>query len=138
MPSSQSPSQVNSQADSQLDTQLDLLESHFQALAASLTDGRPDALASGGAVLQRLAVELAQMAKGLAPAELTAPRRLQRIKALAGGIANLRENLLRQMAYVDRALEIVVPATREKATYAGGGVYGQPVRQSGAFSVLAA
>lgn len=137
-PKSQAHSPAFSPADAQLDSQLDLLESHFQALAASLTDGRPDAFASGGAVLQRLAVDLAQMAKGMAPAALAQPRRMQRIKALAGGIANLRENLMRQMAYVDRALEIVVPATREKATYAGSGAYGQPVRQSGAFSVLAA
>ncbi len=124
---------------SKLDTQLDLLESQFQALAASLLDGRSDAFLSGGAVLQRLAVEMAQMANGLGRAELTSPRRMLRIKVLASGIANLRESLLRQMAYVDRALEIVVPATRDKATYAGGGgAYGQPVRQSGALSVLAA
>jgi hypothetical protein len=123
---------------SQLDTQLDLLESQFNALAASLMDGRPDAFLSGGASLQRLAVEMAQMVNGLGQAELKTSRRMQRIRVLAGGIANLRESLLRHMAYVDRALEIVVPATRDKATYAGGGAYGQPVRQSGAFSVLAA
>jgi hypothetical protein len=121
-----------------LDTQLDLLESHFHALTASLMDGRSDAFLAGGAVLQRLAVELAQMTNGLSQAELNVSRRMQRIKVLASGMANLRESLLRQMAYVDRALEVVVPATREKATYAGAGAYGQPVRQSGAFSVLAA
>ncbi len=121
-----------------LDTQLDLLESQFSALAASLMDGRPEAFLAGGAGLQRLAVELSQMVNGMGHAELKSSRRTQRVKALAGGIANLRENLLRHMAYVDRALEIVVPATRDKTTYAGSGAYGQPVRQSGAFSVLAA
>jgi hypothetical protein len=121
-----------------LDTQLDLLESEFNVLAASLLDGKPDAFLAGGSSLQRLAVELAQMANGLGHAELKSSRRIQRIKVLAGGIANLRESLLRHMAYVERALEIVVPATRDKATYAGSGAYGQPVRQSGAFSVLAA
>ena len=121
-----------------LDSQLDLLESQFNALADSLMDGRPDAVVSGGAGLLRLAVEMAQMANTLGHAEFKTPRRMRRIQVLASGMANLRESLLRHMAYVDRALEIVVPASRDKATYAGSGVYGQPVRQSGAFSVLAA
>jgi hypothetical protein len=123
---------------SNLDTQLDLLESQFSALAASLMDGRTDAVLSGGAGLQRLAVEMSQLVGVLGHAEFKTPRRLQRMKVLASGMANLRESLLRHMAYVDRALEIVVPATRDKATYAGSGVYGQPVRQSGAFSVFKA
>ncbi len=123
---------------SKLDTQLDLLESQFNALATSLMGGQPDAFLSGGAGLQRLAVEMAQMVKTSGHAEFKTPRRMQRIQVLASGVANLRESLLRHMAYVDRALEIVVPASCDKATYAGSGVYGQPVRQSGAFSVLAA
>ena len=123
---------------SHLDTQLDLLESQFSALATSLMDGRSDAFLFCGAGLQRLAVEMAQMVNTSGYAEFKTPRRMQRIQTLASGMANLRESLLRHMAYVDRALEIVVPATRNKATYAGTGAYGQPVRQSGAFSVLAA
>ncbi|QTN30278.1 hypothetical protein HZ993_11020 [Rhodoferax sp. AJA081-3] len=123
---------------SSLDTQLDLLESQLNALSASLVEGRPDALQSGSAALQRLAVDLLQVTGGKGLAQFKQPRQRRRVQVLATGIANLRENLLRHMAYVDRALEIVVPATRDKATYAGSGAYGQPVRQSGAFSVLAA
>ena len=123
---------------SRLDTQLDLLESQFNILAASLMDGRSDAFLSDGARLQRLAVEMVRMVQAVGHAEFNTPSRMQRIKILASGMANVRESLARHMAYVDRALEIVVPATRDKSTYAGGGVYGQPVRQSGAFSVLSA
>lgn len=123
---------------SKLDYQLDLLESQFKALSDSLMDGRPEAVVFDGAGLQRLAVEMAQMVNTLGHAEFKTPRRMRRIQILASGMANLRESLLRRMAYVDRALEIVVPASRDKATYAGSGAYGQPVRQSGAFSVLAA
>ena len=123
---------------SSLDTQLDLLESQLNALSASLVEGRPDALQSGSAALQRLAVDLLQVTGGKGLVQFKQPRQRRRVQVLATGIANLRENLLRHMAYVDRALEIVVPATRDKATYAGSGAYGQPVRQSGAFSVLAA
>ena len=121
-----------------LDSQLELLESQFNGLAVSLMEGRSDAFLSGGAALQRLAVELAQMVNTSGVAQFKTPHRMQRIQTLASGMANLRASLLRHMAYVDRALEIMVPATRDKATYAGGGAYGKPVRQSGAFSVLAA
>nr|WP_315491202.1 hypothetical protein [uncultured Rhodoferax sp.] len=123
---------------SAVDVHLDLLESEFKALSACLIDSRLDALLAAGATLQRLSVELAEMAKGAGQMRLKSSPQLLRIKALAAGIANVRENLLRQLAFVGRALEIVVPATRDKSTYAGGGVYGQPVQQSGAFSVLSA
>lgn len=121
-----------------LDTQLDLFESQLNALSASLLEGYPDTLVSGSAALQRLAVDLVRVTGGKGLEQLKQPRQRRRVRVLATGLANLRENLLRQMAYVDRALEIVVPATRDKSTYAGSGAYGQPVRQSGAFSVLAA
>ena len=121
-----------------LDTQLDLLESQLNALSASLLEGSPDTLVSGSAALQRLAVDLVRVTGGKGLEQLKQARQRRRVRVLATGLASLRENLLRQMAYVDRALEIVVPATRDKSTYAGSGAYGQPVRQSGAFSVLAA
>ncbi|MES2949713.1 MAG: hypothetical protein V4858_14315 [Pseudomonadota bacterium] len=121
-----------------LDTQLDLLEAHLEDVAASLIGGSPAAAQASGATLQRLAVELIQMADAAGRVQLGSPQRMLRIKALAAGIATLRENLLRQLAYFERALEIVVPATREKATYAGSTTYGMPGRQSGAFKVLAA
>ena len=121
-----------------LDTQLNLLESQLKELGLSLMAANPAAVQAGGAILQRLAVELVQVVDGVGREQLALPRRALKIKALASNIASMREALLRQMAYVDRALEIVVPVTKDKATYSGGGVYGQPVRQSGAFSVLAA
>lgn len=121
-----------------LDTQLELLEFQLNALSARLLAGSPDEWVSGSAALQRLAVDLIQMTGGKGLEQLRQPRQRRRVQVLATGMANLRENLLRQMAYVDRALEIVVPATRDKSTYAGSGAYSQPVRQSGAFSVLSA
>jgi len=123
---------------SSLDIQLDLLEVHFEELRACLIDGSPAAVQSSGEKLQRLSVEFIQMADAVGRVQLDSPIRIRRIKALASGIASLRENLLRQLAYADRALEIVVPATRRTATYAGSGAYGNPVRQSGAFTALSA
>lgn len=123
---------------SAVDAHLDLLESEFKALSACLIDSRPEDLLTASTTLQRLAVELAKMATASGQLRLKSSPQLLRIKALAAGIATVRENLMRQMAFVGRALEIVVPATRDKSTYAGGGAYGQPVQQSGAFSVLSA
>lgn len=121
-----------------LDAHLDILEIEFDTLSACLIDSQPEALLAASATLQRLSVELAKMAGGRGQMPLKSSPQLPRMKTLAAGIANVRESLLRQMAYVGRALEIVVPATGDKSTYAGGGVYGQPVQQSGAFSVLSA
>lgn len=123
---------------SSIDTQLLRLESELEALSVSLISGQADSLLSGSVMLQRLAVELMQMVGSQGLSQRALQPALPRMRDLATRIANLRENLLRRSAYVDRALEIVVPATRDKATYAGAGAYGQPVRQSGAFAVLSA
>ena len=121
-----------------LDTQLDCLETQVKELSESLLGANPVAVQTCGATLQRLAVELVHLAHGAGRDQLGYSRRIQRIKALARGMASLRETLLRRIAYVDRALEVVMPVSRDKPTYAGGSAYGQPVRQSGAFSVFAA
>jgi hypothetical protein len=121
-----------------LDDQLDLLEERFEALAGTLIDGNPDGVQSASASLQLLAVELVQMLDANGRAQLRVPGRSHRIRALASGLATVRENLFRQSAYVDRALELIVPATQQKSTYSGNRAYGGPVRQSGAFKVLSA
>jgi hypothetical protein len=121
-----------------IDDQLDLLEERFQALASSLIDGNPEVLQSASASLQILAVELVQMLNADGRGQLGASGRSRRVRALAGGLATVRENLFRQSAYVDRALELIVPATQQKSTYSGSRAYGGPVRQSGAFAVLSA
>lgn len=123
---------------SHLDIQLEQLESQCNALQASLLSGNAAALQTGGTALQRLAVEFSQMAANAGLGQLDVPSRTQKIKAIASGIAMLREGLLRQLAYTERGLEIVLPATRDKATYATGGAYGSPVRQSGSFSFFSA
>ncbi len=123
---------------STLDIQLDLLEAQIQELGGSLIAGNPELFQTAGARFQQLAVELIQMADQVGRVQLNSPSRARRIRALSSGLGALRENLLRQSAYVDHALAVVVPATQQKATYAGTRAYGSPIRQSGAFSVLSA
>ena len=121
-----------------IDDQLDLLEERLIALARTLVEGNPDAFQSASASLQLLSVELVHMLKSGGRGQFGGSGRAHRIRAMAGGLAAIRENLFRQSAYVDRALEVLVPATRQKSTYPGSRTYGGPVRQSGAFSVLSA
>jgi hypothetical protein len=120
------------------DQQLDLLESQLQELGGSLIAGDSALLQAASTKLQQLAVDLIQMADAPGRTQLRRPDSARRIRALSAGVATVRENLLRQSAYVDHALALVVPATQQKSTYAGTRTYGGPIRQSGAFSVLSA
>ena len=121
-----------------IDDQLDHLEERLAALASTLIDGNPDALQSASASLQLLAVELVQMLNADGRGQLGVSGRSRRVRALSAGLGTVRENLFRQSAYVDRALELIVPATNQKSTYSGISTYGGPARQSGAFTVLSA
>lgn len=120
-----------------LDDQLDQIEQQFNELSTTLVDGDANGVRLASAALQQLAVDLIQMVDEMGSASLASHSRGQRIQLLASAIPSLRENLLRRSAYVDRALEMIIPAT-QKTTYAGGGAYGGGVRQSGAFKVLSA
>ena len=112
-----------------LDTQLDLIEQQFNELRSTMLDGNPQQVQVASGALQQLAVDLLQMVDEVG--------RMQRIHLLANAIQPLREGLLRHSAYVERALEIVIPAA-QKPTYASGAKYGGAMRQSGAFRVLSA
>jgi hypothetical protein len=121
-----------------VNSQIDLLEERLGVLAATVIDGRAEMLQAASAGLQLLAVDLLQMLDAKELEQLRAPQCSRRIRSLATGLALVRENLLRQAAYVDRALELVMPSSQQKSTYPGSRTYGAPVRQSGAFNVLAA
>lgn len=123
---------------SQIDVRLDALELQLKKMGEALVSGGPTLVGSVGATFQQLAVEFIQVVDEVGRTQLASHDRVQKIKALANGLAGLRESLLRRSAYVDRALEILVPATQQKTTYAGSGTYGKTVRNSGAFTSLSA
>jgi hypothetical protein len=57
---------------------------------------------------------------------------------MASGLQMLRDNLSRQAAYNQQALQVVLP-TPAKSTYGGGSsVYGTVARQGGVHKYLAA
>ena len=117
--------------------QLDLVEQQFNEVSVVLVDGDPDKLEAATAVLQRLSADLAQLHRSTGACVAPGAAVALRLKALSDGMALLRSQLLRRAAYVEQALQIVVP-TGPSSTYAGGSPYGAALRQSGAFKVLAA
>ncbi len=124
---------------SPLDLQLNTLEAQLNIVKRSVLDGSPAALQTAGSIFQRLAVEFIQCVDALGRAQVATPGRVRRIKALSDGLTSVREGLLRQQAYVERALAIMLPAAPEKTTYTGtSGTYGSATRRSGTFSGFAA
>ena len=120
-----------------LDGQLDRIEEQFNELSALLLDGDPQGIEVASAALQQLAVEFLQMVEEAGPTSF-ASKRVERIKTLASVFPLLRSNVLRRSAFVDRALETIIPSAPQ-STYAGNAkTYGASMRQSGAFKVLSA
>lgn len=124
---------------SSLEQQLDRIEHQFNLVSSALIGGDPDAVQNASAQLQQVAVSFAQMVDASRRYGINLASLAPRIKAVAEGLPGLRANLLRRSAYVERALQLVVPAATQKTTYAASaGVYGSGVRQSGAFKVFSA
>ena len=121
-----------------LEQQLDLLERQFNEVSSALIDGEPLAVQSTSAALQQFAVDFLQIADEYGRNSVAQGTMALRVKALAEGLPVLRENLLRRSSYVDRALQLVVPAT-QKVTYgSSGGPYGGGIKQSGQLKMMAA
>lgn len=120
---------------SSVDHHLDLLEQQFKEVFVAVAEDDAALLQSGSATLQQLAVHFVQMMDDMAPGDLAAASRVMRIKALANSFPVLRESLLRRSAYVEQALQLVVP-TAPKATYADHSRYGNGARQAGAFTTV--
>lgn len=120
------------------DKQLSLLESQLHELTASLLEGSPATLQDASAKLQHLTVELLRMAKDTKRVALREPMDMRRVVALSNGMASFRENLLRRSAYIDSALGVLIPESKNKSTYTGSSVYGSSARRSGSFNAFSA
>lgn len=121
-----------------LEKQLDLLEHQFNEVSSALVDGNPVLVEASSAALQQLAVDFLQITDELGRGSLAPVHLALRVKALATGMPTLQANLLRRSFYVDRALQLVVPATQTTTYCASTSPYGGGVRQSGQFKVMSA
>jgi hypothetical protein len=119
-------------------SQLDLVEQQFGQVAAFLAAGDATNMQTASSALQTLSVELSRLlqAPGTSPALRSAAR--QRIQEMALGLQIVRDNLSRQAAANQQALQVVVP-TPARSTYSGGtSVYGSVARQGGVQRYLVA
>lgn len=121
---------------------LDRVEQQFHAVAAHVAAGDTSTLAAASQALQTLCVEMLELIGPPERLRHAPPAHVARIRALAHGLQQVRENLARRSAYVNQALGIVMPAPTP-STY--GAIHGQSGRafggvaaQSGQFKVLAA
>ena len=119
--------------------QLDLVEQQFNQVAAFLASGQAPQMETATQALQALTLELARLLPVTATASPASRKALrQRVLALASGLQMLRDNLSRQSAFTQQALQVVVP-TAAKSTYGGASpVYGPVARQGGVHKYLAA
>jgi hypothetical protein len=116
---------------------MDLVELQFNEVSAVLVAGDPQATQAAAARLQQLAIEMLDFSERAV--ERMGVSRLQalRLQALAHGLPTLREGLLRRAAYVNNALQVVLPGVA-KHTYADQGKYASGFRPSGELKVLCA
>ena len=119
--------------------QLDMVEQQFNQVAAFLASGQAPQVETASQALHALTLELARLLQFQATASPASQKALrQRVANMASGLQMLRDNLSRQAAYNQQALQVVVP-TPAKSTYGGGSsVYGTVARQGGVQKYLAA
>ena len=119
-----------------IDTQLALADQQLNAAVICLNEGHGQALVEASAGLQATAVALVQLMQ-TARVSFIAVDQVAKMGDLARRLIALRENLIRRSAYVERALEVVMPAV-EKTTYHSMGPYGSTLRSAGAMHAASA
>lgn len=118
--------------------QLDLVEQQFNQVAAFLASGDAPHVQIASAQLQTLSLELVRLLQQPQANPQAKKALRQRVTAMVTGLQVLRDNLSRQAAYTQQALQVVVP-TAPGSTYSGGSaVYGTVGRQVGVHKFLAA
>ena len=113
-------------------------ERHVAEVAAAILSGEPLSLGIASASLRQATLTLSDAVQRLSPVQRRDPRVSARVRKMAAALALQRESLIRRSVLVERALNTLVPATRDAGYAQGAGAYGRPGRQSGAFGRLSA
>lgn len=121
-----------------LQDHLDRVERSFNEVATLLATGDAPALAEASAALHALALEYAPLLGDARPWATVDAVQRQRIAALAQGMGVLRESLARRSAYVQQALQVVVPTPAPSTYGKSSSPFGAVAPQTGQFKVLAA
>ena len=122
-----------------IESALKQVELQSEAVALALETGESAALETAAATLREAVLLFSQFAPHISPADREDVLLKLRLKRLAASLASHREGLVRRSVMVDRALDTLLPAATESATYnKTTGPYGARGRQSKAFNVLKA
>ena len=119
------------------DARLELFTQQLDTLATAMLCGDVRVIEALAPELQEIAVGLLQTAHGIQRNGVQSAQRVARLRLVGLKLQALREGMIRQSAYVDRALQVVLPAAA-LTTYQDRALYGSGVRQSGAFQGYAA
>lgn len=116
------------------------VESRFRGISAALAQGDSAALTEHASALQQLAVDLQHFLNSggaIAPIDKDLRKRMREFEAL---MPALRDALYRRSAYIDQALQTLVPVMAESTYAAAGGakVYGAVAKSSGSLKTVAA
>jgi len=125
-----------------LESALCQVEQRVAALSQALVGGEPSDVEATSDQLRAVSLAFSEFFKGVSAADRLNPQLAQRLHRVSGLLASQRQGLARHAVTAQRALSILVPAATRASTYgpgqSGAGVYGGKVKQTGAFTVLAA
>lgn len=125
---------------SELETSLARVEFCFDAVSAAIIKGDPQSLQSASAELKQAAVDFSGLwSTGQFSEQADAKEIKLRLANMMDGFAMQRENLIRRNAWVERALNVIIPASATDTYQQSAGQYGSGgVRPSGEFRFIAA
>jgi hypothetical protein len=124
----------------ELETPLALVEYYFDAVSDAILPGDAQALQMASAKLKQASVDFSGVLRGGHFPNDTASQEFKaRIINMTEGFAMQRENLMRRNASVERALNVIIPASCGNTYQPSAGQYGSGgVRPSGEFRFVTA
>jgi hypothetical protein len=124
----------------ELDNSLARVELYFDAVSAAIRSGDPQALHTASLCLKQAAVDFSSLlATGRFEADIASKAVRLRLGNITEGFAMQRENLIRRNASIERALNVIMPASCVATYQPLAGQYGAGgARPSGEFRFIAA
>lgn len=112
------------------------VEGHFNDVSIAQVSGKPLVLVDASASLRKATIDFFTLLQHIPSTDLKSNSLKLRLNRLADGMAVQRENLIRQAALVEMALNTIVPATRSATYTQDAAPYGSLGKQTGTFKYL--
>jgi hypothetical protein len=109
------------------------VEQQISVVRAALLSDDPALLESATQNLQQVVTEAFRTYEQLSKSGKSPKHLALRMKELSAALSTVRENLMRKSAFVDQALQIVLPENPQSTYAPKSGPYGSAMRKSGKF-----